>query len=674
MRKLKIFLADLVHNRSMYEYGFPLNIGLIASVVKEKYGNQVELVLFKFADHLIESLDQQPDIVAFSNYDWNVSLNRTITSLVHETNSNILTVMGGPNIRKHDEGVREFLLSFPDVDIYMLHEGEEPFCKLIEHVLSVFPCDLRKSIIDDANLPNSAFLSEAGSLVINRSCELSQGNPIPYPSPWLNGLLDPFLNLKEFPLSPIIETNRGCPYQCTFCTWGAFENRKVRVFDFDVAIEELRYIFSHTKDQFRLQVADGNFGILQRDILIAEEIRRLADKHKNMVGATIALSKDTFSRNKEICMILGDYVTPGLGIQSFDLEVLKNAGRKNAKVEVSQKFVKDLEEKGKQIFTYLLIGLPGETKESHIESVKKAFDLGSYKQVISDIRTLAGSEMDEADYRVKHGIQTMFRVIPSAYGEYGKRKAIEYEECIRATNSMTEDDFLSLRLFHGYLLILCNFELGRPFLEFIERYGLHPVDLIAKISSTPPKEQYPLLHEAMDFYKTCSRNEWFPTREEADAWYLQEEVFKEITEKGFPKLNYDLAAKLIINSPLREELFDWMVFHAEKSLDNVQSSVVREVAGFCSQRLACFPMKDSSLFLNISASTLKELENYITHEQRESRDLNSQVRIKLGNSGEKIRNFNSNIELYGGNKNLSLAIQTFLNIDNQGFVLASSEV
>ena len=73
----------------------------------------------------------------------------------------------------------------------------------------------------------------------------------------------------------------------------------------------------------------------------------------------------------------------------------------------------------------MLIGLPGETKESHIESVKKAFDLGSYKQVISDIRTLAGSEMDEADYRVKHGIQTMFRVIPSAYGEYGKRKAVE---------------------------------------------------------------------------------------------------------------------------------------------------------------------------------------------------------------------------------------------------------
>ena len=135
MRKLKIFLADLVHNRHMGQYAVPLNIGFIASLVKQKFGGQVELELFKFADQLIESMDQKPDIVAFSNYDWNYSLNKAVTSIIRESNPNTLTVMGGPNIRKPDEGIKEFLLSLPDVDIYMLHEGEEPFCKLVEHLL-----------------------------------------------------------------------------------------------------------------------------------------------------------------------------------------------------------------------------------------------------------------------------------------------------------------------------------------------------------------------------------------------------------------------------------------------------------------------------------------------------------------------------------------------------------
>ena len=39
------------------------------------------------------------------------------------------------------------------------------------------------------------------------------------PSPYLTGILDEFF---ETNLIPIIETNRGCPYRCTFIAQGLY--------------------------------------------------------------------------------------------------------------------------------------------------------------------------------------------------------------------------------------------------------------------------------------------------------------------------------------------------------------------------------------------------------------------------------------------------------------------
>src|SRR5947209_2679156 len=47
---------------------------------------------------------------------------------------------------------------------------------------------------------------------------------IPVASPWLTGLLDPSMELARKHGYRVVapwETNRGCPYSCTFCDWGS---------------------------------------------------------------------------------------------------------------------------------------------------------------------------------------------------------------------------------------------------------------------------------------------------------------------------------------------------------------------------------------------------------------------------------------------------------------------
>ena len=55
-KKLKIFLADLIHDRHIYNYSVPLNVGYITAMVNERLGKAVESKIYKFPDDLIAAI------------------------------------------------------------------------------------------------------------------------------------------------------------------------------------------------------------------------------------------------------------------------------------------------------------------------------------------------------------------------------------------------------------------------------------------------------------------------------------------------------------------------------------------------------------------------------------------------------------------------------------------
>ena len=706
--KLRIYLADLIHDRHMYNYCIPLNVGYIAATANKRFGETIETQIFKFPDDLICNLKSSPpDILALSNYDWNVNLNRALIQKAKEINPQLLVVMGGPNIKKTPEGVKDYLVDHP-TDIYVVNEGEEAFSNIVEYVLGAWPCDPGRTISSSGiKFENAAYLeSETENLMLGEKPESASEKDIPFPSPWLTGLLDPYLNNTSFPLHSIIETNRNCPYQCHFCVWGDFDLNSIRLFDYDTVIEEIRYIFKKSKQHFNLFIADANFGILDRDIKIAEEIRRLSDKHKTIDFLNISQSKNSVKRNLEISKILGKISIPDFAVQTLTPGILEYSGRKNISNEAIQEYVAGVREGGDEVATHVLVGLPGETKKNFIDSMKKVMDFGFYRAGVGDIRLLDGSVMAEDDFREKFGLESLFRVIPSAYGEYDGVRVVEYEECIRKTNAMSADDIIQLRLFNANYFVLYFVELGRPILDFVQKNGVHPIDLISDVSRNVDGKSYPLLSEYFKRFNWLANAEWYESAEEANEFYLEPKNFNKIMEEGFPKLNFDYAAQLITDKDLRAEFMAWISENVKLRLPN-QSLIVDELVDFCIKRVYSVPYSDRQDIMVLSHDSANHLVKYINdyrshndgkdkksydefRSKGEHRDTfgsnflkeggknadvcgnnstgNSNIKLKFDTDVVKTEWLKTEVDRNGGAKDLSLAIQIVLQNNQRAFL------
>ena len=65
-----------------------------------------------------------------------------------------------------------------------------------------------------------------------------------YPSPYLSGEFDYLIsNKKDHNYQAIIETNRGCPFLCTYCYWGRGGNTtKYRYHSLERVFAEIDWI------------------------------------------------------------------------------------------------------------------------------------------------------------------------------------------------------------------------------------------------------------------------------------------------------------------------------------------------------------------------------------------------------------------------------------------------
>ena len=193
--------------------------------------------------------------------------------------------------------------------------------------------------------------------------------------------------------------------------------------------------------------------------------------------------------------------------------------------------------------------------------------------------------------------------------------------------------------------------------------------MVAMISETPPIDKFPFLYEQTQFYHQQAENEWFLTEQKAENYYHKKNIIEDIFKNGFPKLNYDFGAKLFLNYDLRLDFIKWIIFNLKKVMPLDIHSSIDEIGHFSFNRIQTFPLKPKKeIYEYSSLESIDAIHEFIKKDEPVSNHGPDGLLVKFTNEHNKVNYLKRRLKRYGSDNNISVAIQTLLQIDNTCFV------
>jgi len=580
--KIKIYLCDLVHNYvGAGTYMFPLNIGFIAAWVKKYFPEKVDIELFKYPSDFIKRFkEEKPDLVGFANYTWNADLNNRLSAWVKSLAPETIIVFGGPNINYSQKGYQKFFNDHKGADFYVIYQGEVAFANILTRIFEKGKeiSDLKEEAIDGV-----VFSDKNGNIISGKLIpRLKQIDEIP--SPYLTGLLDKFF---EENLIPIVETNRGCPYQCTYCCQGMSSYNQIEFYSLERVKKELKYIAERVKNTNILIFADSNFGILERDVEIARYIAELMKEtgYPRRVNMNWAKNQPKIF---EIAKILKN-INLIISQQSLDEVVLKNIKRQNIQTSFFKDIINKVNQEGGTSGTEIILALPGETKESHLNSLRKLFDWNVSYIICYNCLLLEGSEMSLTRESGEFQCKTKFRLIDVAFGDYDGIKSFEFEEGVRELPTMSEEDILYFRPVHCLIQFLWNYRFYYDLLKYLQFLGVNPLDYMVKLIENIGKEDTPeKIKNIFQTFKKEAKEEWFDSPEAFREHYIKPENFEWLKKGNYGKLNGKYIFKILLGA---KEEFESYLYNTAINLSpvcNSKKEIIGQIIKFLSLNIIDF--------------------------------------------------------------------------------------
>ena len=537
----------------------PYGAALIGACAKKKFGDEIELSLFKEADEYLEFLEVGvPKISCFSTYVWNTEISFEMARQVKRADAGNIVIFGGPHYPLEEFQQKEYLIEHPYIDFFVYREGEETFVELLETLKTYdFNADALKA--DRAAIPGCHYVWEGEAMIAAERPRLVDLNDVP--SPYLTGLCDKFL---EQGMIPLVQTTRGCPFACTFCQEGESYYSKVRRFDLDRLAEELAYIAQRTPTP-SLFFADSNFGMYSQDLELSKKIVEVQKTYGWPKYVMTVQGKNNKESVLEIAQMINGHLSAA--VQSTDDTVLASVKRKGSISNDDLITVaKGGEKRDLDSFSELILCLPGDSKRAHLNSFADLIDTGIKTVRSHQFAMLIGSEAARPSVREEFEMVTRYRPVPNTFSDYrlGDHAFTcpEIDEICVANKTMSYEDYLDCRLFTLTVEIFYN---DSFFSELIRFLGANDVKISEFVSRVH--------HAAITTSKPLGRV-YAGFRKESDTLWEERETLDEFLRQP-ESIARILAGEICFNEQL--------VFRAiavVKHMDEIQAiafDVAREM-------------------------------------------------------------------------------------------------
>ena len=460
---------------------------LTSETVKANYTFAPYLFHIDSPERILGHYEQDPTVAAFSMLMWNEQLNLRVAREVKHRYPRCVIVVGGANVPHHPEA---FFRTYPFIDVAVRGEGEEAFTEVLERLT----CGG-----DLEGLPGVSWRTPAGEVRISEVERPFIRDLDFYPSPYLDGLYDDLVaNRRDINFQAIIETNRGCPFHCTFCYWGKGGlSRKYRYHGVDRVFAEIQWIGEHNIRY--LFNADSNFGMNPRDLEIAELLVATKKRYGFPEKFRTCYGKNTSDRIFDISTLFHEHqLEKGITIsyQSIDPQVQKNIKRDNIKIDMARDMHRRCNQADVPVYTELILALPGESAHSWVKGVDEILASGIKNQLfVYCCQVFANTDLGDPAYQKEFGIVTKRIMLHEIHGSVRPPEWVpEYEDVVVQTDALPNADWRRMLAFSWMVMVMHSLKLGFFVMSWLaERFGVRYSAFILALLDAGHSGRFPRL-------------------------------------------------------------------------------------------------------------------------------------------------------------------------------------
>ncbi len=442
-------------------YWIPYSIGCLWSYVKQfehidKNFKCPEL-FFKRDNpkDIIARLDN-PKLCGFSCYVWNEKYCLHVAEQIKKQWPDCIIMFGG-------EQTDQSFLDYDFIDSVAQYEGEENFLEILECILknTTIPKTFAKRRLNNLNIP----------------------------SPYTEGIFDKIIqDNSNAKWNMTFETNRGCPFSCTFCNWGSLTQSKIKRFDIERVTKDLEWCIG--KPITYLFGADANFGIFKdRDLEIARVIKRVAALSE-IDAVNLQYTKNSNETVFEIAQEM-DHLSKGItvSVQSMNQPTLEAIKRTNLAFDNIEHVMKVAKKYKTKTYSELILGLPLETIHTWKDGLCELLELGQHDSIdVWFAQLLQNSELAHPDTVKQYGIKSVMAKDYFILNNYNYWEDVpEQINIINATNTMTTEQMVEC---YVYAWMIINFHIN-GYSQIYSKY-------LNKVKKIPYRTFYDLLWQELN--------------------------------------------------------------------------------------------------------------------------------------------------------------------------------